>query len=77
MEQKPDLKLIFSLVIVGIVWGTTYLGIRVAVETMQPWFITSIRQGIAALIVLSILLYKNNCLGLVGLILKFNFYFRY
>ena len=48
---KPDLKLIFALVIVGIVWGTTYLGIRVAVETIPPWFVTSIRQGVAAIIV--------------------------
>lgn len=59
-NQKPDLKLIFSLVIVGIVWGTTYLGIRVAVESIPPWFITSIRQGIAALIVLGILIYKKQ-----------------
>ena len=59
-NPKPDLKLIFSLVIVGIVWGTTYLGIRVAVESIPPWFITSIRQGIAALIVLVILLYKKQ-----------------
>jgi drug/metabolite transporter (DMT)-like permease len=60
MNQKPDLKLFFCLVVVGIVWGTTYLGIRVAVETMQPWYITSIRQGIAALIILGILLYKKQ-----------------
>ena len=60
MDQKPDFKLIISLIIVGIVWGTTYLGIRVAVETIPPWFITSIRQGIAALIVLGILLYKKQ-----------------
>ncbi|WP_298135939.1 EamA family transporter [Flavobacterium sp.] len=59
-NQKPDLKLIFSLVIVGLVWGTTYLGIRVAVESIPPWFITSIRQGIAALLVLGILLYKKQ-----------------
>lgn len=59
-NQKPDLKLIFSLVIVGIVWGTTYLGIRVAVESIPPWFITSIRQGIATLIVLGILIYKKQ-----------------
>lgn len=59
-NPKPDLKLIFSLVIVGIVWGTTYLGIRVAVESIPPWFITSIRQGIAALLVLGILLYKKQ-----------------
>jgi drug/metabolite transporter (DMT)-like permease len=60
MNPKTDLKLIFCLIIVGVVWGTTYLGIRVAVETMQPWYITSIRQGIAALIVLAILLYKKQ-----------------
>lgn len=59
-KLKPDFKLIFSLIIVGIVWGTTYLGIRVAVETMQPWFITSIRQGIAAIIVLVMLLFKKQ-----------------
>lgn len=59
-NQKSDLKLIFSLVIVGIVWGTTYLGIRVAVESIPPWFITSIRQGIAAVIVLGILIYKKQ-----------------
>ena len=60
MSQKPDFKLILSLIIVGLVWGTTYLGIRVAVETIPPWFVTSIRQGIAALIVLGILLYKKQ-----------------
>ena len=60
INQKPDFKLIISLIIVGIVWGTTYLGIRVAVETIPPWFITSIRQGIAALIVLGILLYRKQ-----------------
>jgi drug/metabolite transporter (DMT)-like permease len=60
MNQKPDFKLLISLIIVGIVWGTTYLGIRVAVETIPPWFITSIRQGIAALIVLGILLYRKQ-----------------
>lgn len=59
-NPKPDIKLVFSLIIVGLVWGTTYLGIRVAVESIPPWFITSIRQGIAALIVLGILLYKKQ-----------------
>lgn len=59
-NPKPDIKLVFSLIIVGLVWGTTYLGIRVAVESIPPWFVTSIRQGIAALIVLLIVLYKNQ-----------------
>ncbi len=60
MNPKTDFKLLFSLLIVGVVWGTTYLGIRVAVETIPPWFITSIRQGIAACIVLCILLYNKE-----------------
>ncbi len=60
MSDKPDFKLLFCLFIVAVVWGTTYLGIRVAVETMQPWYITSLRQGLAALIVLSVLLYKRQ-----------------
>lgn len=60
MNEKPDFKLLCSLFIVAVVWGTTYLGIRVAVETMQPWYITSTRQGLAALIVLVILWYKKQ-----------------
>ncbi len=60
MNQKTDFKLLFCLFVVAIVWGTTYLGIRVAVETMPPWYITSTRQGLAALIVLSVLLYKKQ-----------------
>jgi len=60
MSNKPDFKLLFCLIIVAVVWGTTYLGIRVAVETMQPWYITSTRQGLAALIILTLLLYKKQ-----------------
>ena len=60
MKQKTDFKLIFSLIIVAVVWGTTYLGIRIAVETIPPWFVTSMRQGIAALMLLFLLLFKKQ-----------------
>ncbi|MET0759869.1 MAG: EamA family transporter [Flavobacterium sp.] len=60
MNQSPDYKLLFCLITVAIVWGTTFFGIRIAVETIPPWFVTSIRQGIAALIVFMILLYKKE-----------------
>ena len=60
MIPKTDFKLIFSLIIVAVVWGTTYLGIRVAVESIPPWFVTSIRQGLAAIIVLILLLFKKQ-----------------
>lgn len=60
MNPKIDLKLLFCLAVVAIVWGTTYFGIRVAVETIQPWYITSMRQGLAALIVFFILIFKKE-----------------
>ena len=60
MTPKTDFKLFLCLFIVAVVWGTTYLGIRVAVETIPEWYITSSRQGLAALIVLAILLYRKE-----------------
>jgi len=60
MIKTPDYKLIFALMGVAIVWGTTYLGIRVAVETIPPWFVTAMRQTIASLILLIILLRKKE-----------------
>ena len=52
MNTEKDFKLILAIITVAIVWGTTYLGIRVAVETIPPWFVTGIRQSIAALLLL-------------------------
>ena len=60
MKQSLNYKLLFALAAVGIIWGTTFLGIRVAVETIPPWFVTSIRQGLAGLIVMTILLFKKE-----------------
>ncbi|RZK42548.1 MAG: permease [Pedobacter sp.] len=60
MNAKLDLKLILALLAVAIVWGTTYLGIRVAVHTIPPWFVAGIRQLIAALILLVILWKKGE-----------------
>ncbi|MNK53734.1 putative inner membrane transporter YedA [compost metagenome] len=60
MKQSLDYKLMFALAAVGIIWGTTFLGIRVAVETIPPWFVTSIRQGLAGLIMMIILLFKKE-----------------
>jgi drug/metabolite transporter (DMT)-like permease len=65
MKSKLEPKLIAALLIVAIVWGTTYLGIRVAVQTIPPWFVTAIRQGIAAIILLVILL-SNKQLKWIG-----------
>jgi drug/metabolite transporter (DMT)-like permease len=60
MNSKHDFKLLFCLLMVAVVWGTTYLGIRVAVETIPAWYITTVRQGLAALLILIFLLYKKQ-----------------
>ncbi|MBW8523917.1 EamA family transporter [Chryseobacterium chendengshani] len=53
-------KLTFAVLTVAIVWGTTFLAIRVAVETIPAWFVAGIRQFLAAIIMLIILLYRKE-----------------
>ena len=60
MKAAIDLKLVLALVAVALIWGTTYLGIRIAVETIPPWFVAAIRQTIASLILLLVLLKKGE-----------------
>lgn len=55
-----DYRLIFAILTVAIVWGTTFLGIRIAVETIPGWFVAGIRQFLAGIIMLIILLSKNQ-----------------
>ncbi len=60
MSKPKDLKLILAMTVVAVVWGTTYLGIRVAVETIPGWYVAGLRQMIASIILLAILLYKRE-----------------
>ncbi|MNK04673.1 putative inner membrane transporter YedA [compost metagenome] len=60
MSQKRDVKLIVALFAIAIVWGTTYLGIRIAVHTIPAWFVAGFRQVVASSILLAILLYKKE-----------------
>lgn len=53
-------KTIIAICIVAIVWGTTFLGIKIGVETVPPWFVAGFRQLLASLVLLPILLYSNN-----------------
>jgi drug/metabolite transporter (DMT)-like permease len=60
MNQKRDIRLIVALFAIAIVWGTTYLGIRVAVHTIPAWFVAGLRQVVASFILLCILLYQKQ-----------------
>jgi drug/metabolite transporter (DMT)-like permease len=60
ISKKFDVKLIFAMLGVAIIWGTTYLGIRIAVHSIPPWFVTAIRQGVASIILLTYLLKRKE-----------------
>lgn len=54
--MKNDKLLAYlAFAVVCIVWGTTYLAIRVAVETIPPLLLTGIRYFVAGLIMFAIL----------------------
>lgn len=58
----PDLnsKTIIAILIVALVWGTTFLGIKIGVETVPPWFVAGLRQFLASLILLPFLIFTKN-----------------
>ena len=59
--MKNDRVLAFAAFLtVCIVWGTTYLGIRVAVETIPPVLLTGVRYTIAAIGLLTISWLKGD-----------------
>lgn len=60
LNNLKDYKLTLAILTVAIVWGTTFLSIRVAVETIPAWFVAGIRQFLAAVIMLFILLYRRQ-----------------
>lgn len=60
MKPKKDVKLIVALFAIAIVWGTTYLGIRIAVHTIPAWFVAGLRQVVASSLLLAILLYRGE-----------------
>ncbi len=59
MKHERGLALA-AFVTVCIVWGTTYLGIRIAVETIPPMMLTGIRYLIAGTIMVSIAMLRRD-----------------
>lgn len=55
MSQKLDIKLVFSLFSIALFWGTTYLAMRIGVETIPPILVTGLRNLIAGGILLTYL----------------------
>jgi drug/metabolite transporter (DMT)-like permease len=58
--KKIDLKVVSSFAAVYIIWGTTYLAIKIGLEGMPPFIMVSIRYLIAGVALLSICLIKRE-----------------
>lgn len=59
-SDLKDLKLIGAILAVAIIWGTTFLTIKIAVDSIPPWFVAGLRQFLAAVLLLFYLLYVNK-----------------
>ena len=53
-------KLLLAIFTVAFFWGTTFLAIKIGVETIPSWFVAGIRQFLAAVILFPILLFTKN-----------------
>src|SRR5437879_448247 len=50
MSKPPRWKIAAALAAVYVIWGSTYLGIRIGVETIPPFLMAGIRQTTAGLL---------------------------
>lgn len=55
-----DLRLVGAILVVAIIWGTTFFSIKIAVETIPPWFVAGIRQFLAGLILFFYLIFSRK-----------------
>jgi len=60
MAAKLDIKLFFALFSVALFWGTTFLAIRIGVETISPLLVTGLRNVVAGAILLVYLIYARK-----------------
>lgn len=58
--KEIDLKVVLSFAAVYIIWGTTYLAIKIGLEAMPPFIMVSLRYLIAGLALLLICLVKKE-----------------
>lgn len=61
-EQRPDWKAWAAFITVCVVWGTTYLAIAVAIETLPTFLFTGSRFTLAGMILLTIRLFAGDSL---------------
>ncbi|MGF7077943.1 EamA family transporter [Mucilaginibacter sp. UYCu711] len=59
-SSKTDWKIVLAFAAVYIIWGTTYLAIRIGIESMPPFIMASLRYLIAATLMLAFVQIKGT-----------------
>lgn len=63
-ERRQRLQVIAAFVVVYVVWGSTYLGIRIGVQDIPPWLLSGVRNGIAGLMLMVFAFFRGERLPL-------------
>lgn len=57
--QPKRLTLVFYYILICLIWGTTWLAIKLSIFTLPPFFSAGIRFAIASLLILAILKFRG------------------
>jgi drug/metabolite transporter (DMT)-like permease len=60
VASKTDWRIVLAFAAVYIIWGTTYLAIRIGIESMPPFIMASLRYLLAGIILLSFVKIKGE-----------------
>lgn len=60
LSDLKNLKLYLAIIMVALIWGTTFLGIKIGIETIPPWFVAGIRQFLAGFILFLYLVFSKK-----------------
>lgn len=58
--RHPRLQILAAFATVYLIWGSTYLGIRIGVEDIPPWLLSGVRNGVAGLILILIARFRGE-----------------
>jgi drug/metabolite transporter (DMT)-like permease len=63
LVKRIDVKVLLAFAAVYLIWGTTYLAIKIGVEHMPPFIMASIRYLIAGVLLLGFCYAKRKTIG--------------
>src|SRR5450631_4476388 len=62
MKQNTNFKIILAFAAIYIIWGTTYLAVKIGLETIPPFLMASLRYAMSGLLLLIFCAIKKESL---------------